>query len=309
MKSSNIIWGVLLVILGSLFLLENLDMIDIEFRRIWKLWPLFLIYWGITALFSGNKNSNIVSLFTGFAMIAIVLYFMIAPNNGSTSYNWNNDKSENTSEDRNRKSQSFTFEEDNDDSITNASLNLKLGAGNFKASTTDNNLIKINTNSNGITYMFDQQREDDRVNFEFRPSNEVRGKMKFENDVDVFLGSKPIWKIDLSIGASDVDFDFSGNKIEKLEVNAGATDIDIKMGGLLPVSTVNVNAGASDIKIKVPKNVGCQIISETGLSSKDFDGFDKTDGGFTTPNFDQATNKIFLNLKGGVSSFSVVQYN
>lgn len=308
MKSSNVIWGVLLVILGSLFLLENLDILDIEFRKIWKLWPLFLIYWGITALFSGNKNSNTVSLFTGFAMIAIVLYFMITPSNSKTSYNWD-EKSENNSSRKSSKYQTFTFEEENDDSITLASLNLDLGAGNFTAKSADNRLIKINTNSNGITYMFDQQKKDDMMKFEFRPSKEIKGKMNFENDVDLYLGSKQIWVIDLNIGASDLDFDLSKNMVEKLEVNAGASDIDIKMGGLLPSATVNVNAGASDIKIKVPKNVGCQIISETGLSSKDFDGFEKTNGGYTTPNFDQATNKIYLQLKGGVSSFSVDQYN
>lgn len=41
---SNLIWGTILVILGLIFLLENLGIDVIE--HVWKFWPVILIIWG-----------------------------------------------------------------------------------------------------------------------------------------------------------------------------------------------------------------------------------------------------------------------
>ncbi|MCI4446126.1 MAG: hypothetical protein JHC32_08890 [Candidatus Aminicenantes bacterium] len=52
----NLIWGIVLIVLGGIFLLQNtgIDAIAILF----KLWPLILIIWGGFKLYYGIKNKR-----------------------------------------------------------------------------------------------------------------------------------------------------------------------------------------------------------------------------------------------------------
>ncbi len=42
-------WGIILVALGVIFLLQSVFDIEI-FREIWKFWPVILIVWGLKVL-------------------------------------------------------------------------------------------------------------------------------------------------------------------------------------------------------------------------------------------------------------------
>ena len=49
-KSDSLFWGIVLLVIGFVFLLENLG-VDISIGEILKLWPLILIYFGGKALY------------------------------------------------------------------------------------------------------------------------------------------------------------------------------------------------------------------------------------------------------------------
>lgn len=55
----NLIWGLILIVLGAIFLLENIGY-D-AWRAVFKLWPLILIFWGATKLYYGLKARNLAS--------------------------------------------------------------------------------------------------------------------------------------------------------------------------------------------------------------------------------------------------------
>jgi hypothetical protein len=85
--------------------------------------------------------------------------------------------------------------------------------------------------------------------------------------------------------------------------------MDIKIGNLLPITDVIVKSGVAEVKIKIPEGSGCIIKTKTGLSAKDFSGFDKiSDGVYQTSNYKTSTHKIFINLDGGLSNFEVKRY-
>lgn len=52
----NLIWGLVLIIIGALFLLENIGY-D-AWRAVFKLWPLILIFWGASKLYYGIRARN-----------------------------------------------------------------------------------------------------------------------------------------------------------------------------------------------------------------------------------------------------------
>jgi hypothetical protein len=89
----------------------------------------------------------------------------------------------------------------------------------------------------------------------------------------------------------------------------GAASLKLKLGEMHDTVNVRIEGGASSIRIYIPKNSGCEIKSDMGLSSKDFEEFINIgDDTYRTPNYDSAVKKIFIVLDGGVSSVKVKRY-
>lgn len=55
----SLVWGIILIVLGLIFILENFD-IEI-WRYIWKLWPLILIFWGANKIYGRLKEKSYTS--------------------------------------------------------------------------------------------------------------------------------------------------------------------------------------------------------------------------------------------------------
>jgi hypothetical protein len=55
-KSGSLVWGVILIAFGVLFLLDqfNIDVWD----AVWRFWPVVLIVWGADKLYRGLKERN-----------------------------------------------------------------------------------------------------------------------------------------------------------------------------------------------------------------------------------------------------------
>jgi hypothetical protein len=55
-KGNSLVWGIILIIIGCVILLEQLD-IDV-FDHVWRFWPVILIIWGANKLWLGLKERN-----------------------------------------------------------------------------------------------------------------------------------------------------------------------------------------------------------------------------------------------------------
>jgi hypothetical protein len=55
-KSGSLVWGIILIVVGVLFLLDQLD-IDV-WDAVWRFWPVILIIWGANKLWLGLKEKN-----------------------------------------------------------------------------------------------------------------------------------------------------------------------------------------------------------------------------------------------------------
>jgi putative Mn2+ efflux pump MntP len=52
----SLIWGIILIVLGGIFLLEQFH-IDV-WDQVWRFWPVILIVWGANKLFLGLKERS-----------------------------------------------------------------------------------------------------------------------------------------------------------------------------------------------------------------------------------------------------------
>lgn len=50
MRYKNIFGGFIIIIIGVLFILRNIGVIDLSWWYVWKLWPLILVFIGISVL-------------------------------------------------------------------------------------------------------------------------------------------------------------------------------------------------------------------------------------------------------------------
>lgn len=75
----NLFWPIIFIGVGALYLMANLDLIEaVDFRQIWRLWPVFLVIAGINMLF-GRNTRWLASLLSGLLALLVVAFLFFAP--------------------------------------------------------------------------------------------------------------------------------------------------------------------------------------------------------------------------------------
>lgn len=311
MRADKLFWGLLLILLGSLFMLENLGYLSFSFAGIWRFWPVLLIYWGFSALLK-SKDGGLHPVLVGIQilLLVLVLYFVIQPKDShNRSYNWGWNKSEKRAE-KQSEVKEYDFSEAYDKSIQTAAFELEFGAGSVMLEAGDDQLVSAIANSNFGSYAFESENKDGETKVHMEYNNKkikLKNSDGFENKLELQLHAAPVWKVDMDMGATDATLDLSKLKIAEMEIDCGAADIELKMGE--PVgekSVLKINSGVANIDISLPKEVACEIISNGALSSKDFEGFIKVSSGiYQTPDFKSAKTSWLISLETGLSNISI----
>jgi len=320
MRSDKLIPGVVLVLIGSAFLLHNYDVIDFHWSNIFRLWPIFIVIAGVNLLFANNRTGWATAIKLG---VVILGFSLILFGNFGNNYNsWphiniqtDDDDDDDYSEDNHltKISGSNYFYQPYNDTVRRARLNISGGATEYVLKDTTNQLFSADTKGFYGKYKFDRNFRDSVEVIDFRMNS---GKQTFNwgNDGDsnkaiMKLNVNPEWDIDVKTGASELNFDLSKHKIKSLQLHGGAAEFNVKMGMPLLISNIDVNTGVSEVNIRIPKEAACRIRKSSGLSSSDFQGFVKQgDKSYETPGFATATNKYYIHIQGGVSEFNVTRY-
>lgn len=309
MKLDRVMWGIVLLFVGGVLLLENFHIIEFYWRNVWHFWPIFLIIAGVNILFSKNKSQvgAIISIAILVVTLGVLFYKGQQP---PESKRWIREFENDVNIDV-EGSEDMTFSHPYEDSTSvKTVLNISGGGTSFELKESSDSLIVADVKRHGGTFSLKTEKSDSITRVDFR----MKGKSKWNmgdggNDVDLKLNVNPVWEVHMSMGAGEVDFDMSEYKVREFNFDGGAAALDIKFGDLLPITDVNVKTGVADVKINIPEGSGCRIKTKTGLSSRDFNGFSKlADGTYETPNYKTSAKKIFLNLDGGLSSFEVNRY-
>lgn len=328
MKNDKLIPGLVLVLIGLAFLLDNFGYISFHWGNIWHLWPIFLIIGGVNLVFAHNRSPLATVLKVGVVLLGFALLFFGNFDNGfgfpfwrynfhhNRNYNKDNDDNDDDSD-----SSGIVKVEGNSNFVLPytadaqfAQLNISGGGTKYTLSDTTNQLFKADTkefrgkyefahHNNGSTYILDFSMKDHKGHFDWDTDDNKT------NSADFKLNTSPIWDIDVETGATKLDFDLSKFKIRSLKLSGGAASFDVKLGQPLANTNVDVSTGVSEVEISIPENAACDIKSDSGLSSTTFDGFTKQgDGHYQTSGFDGAKNKIYITMSGGISDFKVHRY-
>lgn len=300
MKYKNIFWGIVLIAIGIMFILKNLDIISFNWLMLIQMWPLILIFWGISLIPVKDYIKFILMVVSLVIGLLLVNYYK-----SDVYFGWhfNSDDKKNWTEQR--------MTETYDSTISRATLKMDAVAGEFKIEGTTDKLIDFVSKGNIGDYKMLVSNEDSnkvvKIGLEsnvVRINNHDKG-----NDTRILLNSNPIWSVIFEAGASEVNFDLSNFKIDKIKFDGGASDVKLKIGNKIPMVNIDIDAGASSIKIKIPKESACELISDNVLSSKHLDGFTNiNDNVYRTADFDKSENKIYIKMDAAVSKLSIERY-
>ena len=306
MKFGNIFWGVILIFLGALFIMQNLGLIDFQWTYIWRLWPVILILWGISILPAHGLIKTVLVLL----VLAGSVYFMIDRTIYWEDKDWGDIRFDKwDDEDYDKRPIDQTFNIPYDDSAGFAYLDLDLAAGSFVITESTDYLLDFDKRGSVSKYSYVIKKTDDKTEI-FIDRDDVKivsGKNK--HNVDISLNEYPVWEMNLDVGASAVVLDLSNYKIKDLDIDGGAAAFEITLGDAYPDMNVSIDAGASSIEVDVPETSGVELNVSSVLSGKSINGFEKVDHGhYKTENFEDAQNKIFIKLDAAVSSYSINRY-
>ena len=294
----NIFWGLMLIFIGTLVLIDNLNVVNVNFADLWQLWPIFIIGAGVSMLSLRGWIAGIVMFLLTAAMLTLAAFTAI------------------------------------DNPYFNPSPELKSQTVNIPAETTSSPVksldVSIKAGAAELNLASEANQKDVKAVFEsthmtLRSTNDIRGETRYvvlesQSDRQLWLGSiRNKLSLDLNqslpltlridAGASSINGDLSETKLSNLTIKAGASSIDLKFGNLQNKQEISLDSGASSVKLRVPSDAGVRVYSEGGLNSINFDSIDKkSDGLYESAGFDAATTQITIRAKLGASSFEIDRY-
>lgn len=299
MKLSTLFWGILFILIGGLFLLNNLGVLDVNWGTIWRLWPLILVFWGLSLLLGKQRLPWYVVLL----LILLMVFMLIAAATTEWFHRdfdiaWGSGYKQ-------------TFEEPFAPRTQHARFCLQSGAGKFYIRDTTSQLVKASTEVSFGKYSLTREQSDNMeyITLDFRGRSRVWNFGGARNRAEIQLNPIPSWDIIVEVGAAAANFDLSQYKVDELKVDAGASSIKVRLGDRSEETRVKIKTGASSTEIDVPQSVGCEVRLETALSGKRIRGFEKISSNhYQTADFDTAKKKIYIDVKAGVSSVRVYRY-
>lgn len=294
MNTSRIFWGTLWIVAGVLILLAKLDVMTLQLGSLWKFWPLVLVLWGVSVLTGAKAIRGLLAALAAI-LLALIMYGLWEE--------WGSGREP-------RELTSQTFMETYDSTLHLASLRFVSGAGSFTIRDTCAPLFRAETATDFGKYEMDSRTGSEEKDLTLRLADHPGGfRAGGRNSVTMCLNPGPVWALNLEIGAAQLHADLTPFAAENIDIKTGAADVRVRLGDRAEECRVKIQAGVSSISVQVPESAGCEISSQSGLSSKTFNGFvERGDGNYRTANFDTASRKIFLSFKAGVSSLKVVRY-
>ncbi|MDP4175650.1 MAG: DUF5668 domain-containing protein [Bacteroidota bacterium] len=298
MKTKPLFWGIFLITLGGLILLNNFKPLNFDWDLVWNFWPVVLIIFGLYFVMRDSPIRWIIIIFNavilGLMLFAAIKSFIIDESDFDFNY------------------QVEQFNTPYNQNIKKAKLTMEAAVGNFTIKdTTGSDLVAAKAKGTFGNYTFNHSEENENaeVSFELEEHHFSFGKNIPKNHFDMKLNSNPAWDMEFNVGAASVNLNLEPYNIENLYIKSGAASVKVKLGDKAEKTDLKFDSGASSLEVFVPKNSGCEINTDVKLSSKSFAGFTKVDNNtYRSENFNSASKKIYIAFDAGISSVKVNRY-
>jgi hypothetical protein len=114
-------------------------------------------------------------------------------------------------------------------------------------------------------------------------------------------------RLSLETGASESILDLRDLKITDLDIKTGASSTEVTLPARAGLTRAKIASGAASVKLFVPDGVSARIRVQSGLAGINIDSnrFPASAGGYETPGYEAAANKVDIFVETGVGSVEI----
>jgi hypothetical protein len=268
MKRSSIFWGLVFILLGGLFLLNNFGVITVD---LWKvIWPLLLILLGGWVLW--------MNLFDGEESLESEAISI--PLEGA---------SEATLKLKHGAGQLRLATGASPDQLLSGSF---AGGVTHRVNRRGSLLeVTLEVPHGGFPYVI------------FPWIWGRQGGIRW----DLALNPEVPLSLQVEGGASDANFDLTELQVKDLVLETGASSTEVDLPAHTDHTHVKVDAGVASVVLRVPEGVAAHINVEGGLldTQIDTERFPRINGGYQSSDYDSAAQRIDIDIDAGVGSVQV----
>jgi hypothetical protein len=275
--------------------------------KIFSLWPVALIAIGIELLFKKSRLA-FVALLSPLLFFAAIL--------GPVVFGWYDYGR------FHRASRTYHLGQDFDSTYTEMKVSLRMNSGDLTVSSGTEKLISADLDylshkplvdsqptNDGRTISY-QIRDKERKWFSGRIGRVWIGRTRGRKQWNVRLTDRIPIILDLDLKSGDANLDFSNLKLTECELDVSNSDTDIRIGEIVEEAVVTIRSRSSEISLSIPEGTGLRIVNRTNLSSTSFSWFtlEEKGEGYQTPDYEEATHKLSVNLEGSLTSLKIRKY-
>lgn len=298
MKSRNIFLGLLFIILGTLWLLDTLNILDFQWRFLitafFDLWPLILIGIGINLLMKNKTVEKIIWII--FFIVLLVYSFLLSQNTYI-----------NTPPGIHKDQVHFAPLEKE---TVKGKVDLDIGGVRFAIASGTSNFTDL-SGAQSLDYKVNTQDFLQSISIS-NAENIIHFMEDFpHHSFDLKLNKSIPWDIDIDAGAIDGRLDLKGINLEECNLDIGAGKAEFILGKESPNVNINMDAGLSQVIVHIPKDSGIRIDLEGGLHSTNLSELDlikKGENTYISKNYQQASSRYNIKVDMGLGDFQVYYY-
>lgn len=297
------LFGPLLLIgLGILFLMANLDMISFDFVEIIvRFWPVILILAGLDMLFGRRANwvgGLIALLLIGF-ILAAAFFTPITRQSDSAA------------------SGETVVIEQTARGVERADIYIDASIGQLRIDATDagsDNLIEGTVRAlEGETVRTDYQEENNVARFVLESEGRIGPvllpflRSGERGQWDLQLGRSVPLRLTVSTGVGEAELMLEELVLDDLDVNTsvGSTQITLPDSGEF---RADIDGGVGNLTIRIPESMAARIEINRGVGGISVQGdFIHQGEAYVSPGYDSARERADITVNGGVGSIDIEQ--
>jgi hypothetical protein len=243
----SIFWPILLIGIGIIWLLANLEIIPgVNWRILWRFWPFILIAIGLDVIFA--RRSPILGALLGFATVALAILIMVfAPSLGLVT-------STEISTDRFTEPVGLT-------KSAQVDIELSVGPIAIDALSDSTQLLDAEITHVGKILFESQGEEEKKVTLQQEKDLTFNRFEWPEEDLDWDIGLNPEVPIFLELkgGVGDAELDLSELQITGIDVDLDVGGLNLTLPTMDDMYTVKVNGGVGEVRITILEGANLRL--------------------------------------------------
>lgn len=304
---SSILGGVLLIVLGALFLYANLNPSFDPWPILARGWPLLLVFWGLAKLWrywqgaqqpeaarAGALTARDIFLVVLVVMFGLVISHGLSHRGSLVSFTGTS------------QTDSEAVELQGAESVQ---VELVMGAGELSVTGGADKLLQGEFSYNvpawkpRITYNVVDNRGQLKVEQE-------EGTVHLgdaDNQWDLRLNNDVPMGLHVKMGAGISRLNLSGLSLSHLEVEGGAGDLDVDLtGDWTQDLDARIKGGVGRVTVRLPTEVGAEVRARGGLGAINAHGLEKRGGSYVNEAFGQSAATLRIDVKGGIGEINLL---